>query len=136
MRSWVNTNMNVTTVWQHDQTNGDSQCSETKHNAHKFTQLSIASHERHRKQTNGITFVQSSSSKTLLAVKLVAAAVTLLDIGRHHIQGAMFWIGQTDPAVLDGTGAGHASTLSLCQPEFAAFICYAAACAAVACAAV
>ena len=88
------------------------------------------------KQSHGITFVQSSSSKTLLAVKLVAAAVTLLDIGRHHIQGAMFWIGQTGPAVLDGTGAGHASRLSLCQPEFAAFICYAAARAAVACAAV
>ena len=70
------------------------------------------------KQSHGITFVQSSSSKTLLAVKLVAAAVTLLDIGRHHIQGAMFWIGQTGPAVLDGTGAGHASRLSLCQPEF------------------
>ena len=88
------------------------------------------------KQSHGITFVQSSSSKTLLAAKLVAAAVTLVDIGRHHIQGAMFWIGQTDHAVLDGTGAGHASRLSLCQPEFAAFICYAAACAAVACAAV
>ena len=41
------------------------------------------------KQSHGITFVQSSSSKTLLAVKLVAAAVTLVDIGRHHIQGAM-----------------------------------------------
>ena len=88
------------------------------------------------KQSHGITFVQSSSSKTLLAVKLVAAAVTLVDIGRHHIQGVMFWIGQTGPAVLDGTGAGHASRLSQCQSEFAAFICYAAACAAVACAAV
>ena len=72
------------------------------------------------KQPHGITFVQSSSSKTLLAVKLVAAAVTLVDIGRHHIQGAMFWICQTDPAVLDGTGAGHANKLSPCQPEFAA----------------
>ena len=88
------------------------------------------------KQSHGITFVLSSSRQTLLAVKLVAAAVTLLDIGRHHIQGAMFWIGQTDLAVLDGSGVGHASRLSLCQPEFAAFICYAAACAAVACAAV
>ena len=74
------------------------------------------------KQSHGITFVLSSSRQTLLAVKLVAAAVTLLDIGRHHIQGAMFWIGQTGPAVLDGTGAGHASRLSLCQPEFAAFV--------------
>ena len=70
------------------------------------------------KQSHGITFVLSSSRQTLLAVKLVAAAVTLLDIGRHHIQGAMFWIGQTDLAVLDGSGVGHASRLSLCQPEF------------------
>ena len=89
------------------------------------------------KQSHGITFVQSSPSKTtLVAVRVVAVAVTLLDIGRHHIQGGMFWIGQTDLAVLDGSGVGHASRLSLCQPEFAAFICYAAACAAVACAAV
>ena len=88
------------------------------------------------KQSHGITFVRSSSSKTLLAVKLVAAAVTLLDIGCYHIQGAMFWIGQTDPAVLDGSGVGHTSRLSQCQTEFAAFICYAAARAAIACAAV
>ena len=51
MRAWVRTTMNVTSVWRHDQTNGDSQCSETKHNAHKFTQVSIANHEGHRKQT-------------------------------------------------------------------------------------
>ena len=88
------------------------------------------------KQSHGITCVQSSSGKTLLAVKLVAAAVTLLDIGRRHIQGAMFWIGQTDPAILDGSGAGHCSRLSVRQPKFAAFICYAAACAAIACAVV
>ena len=115
--------MNVTSVWRHDQTNGDSQCAETKHNAHKFTQVSLANHEGHRKQT--ITwhhFVLSSSRQTLLAVKLVAAADTLLDIGRHHIQGAMFWIGQTDLAVLGGSGVGHASKLSQCQPEFTAFV--------------
>ena len=54
------------------------------------------------KQSHGITCVQSSSGKTLLAVKLVDAAVTILDLGCHHIQSTiLFRIGQTDPAVLD-----------------------------------
>ena len=51
MKVCVNATVNVTIVWQHNQTNSDSQCTETKHNAHTFAQISIANCKEHRKHT-------------------------------------------------------------------------------------
>ena len=51
MRVWVSATVNVTIVWQHALTNGDSQCTTKKtQNAHAFALILFVNHEERRKQ--------------------------------------------------------------------------------------